>query len=415
MSDSQITNDQSRIAGSGDEPRLTNHELREEDEISLLDLAIVIAKHKLLVVGLPFVVAIGAAIISLLLPEKYTATTRILPPQQSQSSATAMIGQLGALAGGAAGALGIKNPVDLYVGMLKSRTIADRLIERFKLQQVYELKRLSDVREKLQNVSKIAAGKEGLITIDVEDHDPVRAAAVANAYVDELLKLTSTLAVTEAGQRRVFFERQLDQAKNNLLQAELAARGALEHGGIAMVDAQGKSMVETSALLRAQIAAKEVEINSMQSFAAQGNPALSKARQELAALRQQIMKIETGDNVSSSGMRSGTKEQGVKNLTLLRDVKYNEFLFELLGKQYELARIDEAKEGAVIQVVDKAIQPDRRSSPKRMLIVLLSALAAGMVALLLAFMREALHNARRNPETSQRFATLHQYLAWRRK
>jgi len=391
-------------------------ELPIDEEINLLDLAIVIAKHKRLVFGLPFFAAIAAAVISFQLPERYTGTTRILPPQQNQSSAAAMIGQLGALAGGAAGALGIKNPADLYIGMLRSRTIADSLIERFNLKDVYQAKRSSDAREKLQIMSKIAAGKEGLITIDVEDSDASRAASLANAYVEELLKLTSTLAVTEAGQRRLFFERQLEQAKGNLLRAELAARGALERGGITMVDAQGKSMVETSAVLRAQVSAKEVEISSMQSYAAPQNPALGKARQELAALRQQMSKLETGGgNSAAYPTPSGANERGVKSLTLLRDVKYNEFLFELLGKQYELARIDEAKEGTVIQVVDKAIVPDRRSSPKRSLIVLLSVIVAGVAALLLAFVKESFEKARRDPQTSERLALLHRYLGWRRK
>src|SRR5437899_55496 len=232
-----------------------------EDEISLLDLLIVLAKHKRIVLGVPFVAAVVAAIISLLMPNVYTGTTRILPPQQSASAATAVLNQLGGalgggLAGVAGGALGIRNPNDLYVGMLKSRTVADNMISRFELGKLYDEDRLSDVRKRLEKETTIAAGRDGIITIDVDDKDPKRAADMANAYVDELVKLTKVLAVTEASQRRLFFERQLLQAKDNLTAAEMVARQGLQKGGLAQVDAQGRSMIEVTARLRAQISVK---------------------------------------------------------------------------------------------------------------------------------------------------------------
>src|SRR6266571_8569295 len=196
-----------------------------DDEVSLLDLLIVLAKHKRLVLGLPLVVAIAAAIVSLLLPNIYTGTTRILPPQQSASAATALLNQLGGaagvLTGATGGALGLRNPNDLYVGMLKSRTVADNLIARFDLAKVYDENRLSDARKYLQKQTTIVAGRDGIITIEVDDRDPKRAAELTNAYVDELMKLTKVLAVTEASQRRLFFERQLLQAKDNLTAAEV--------------------------------------------------------------------------------------------------------------------------------------------------------------------------------------------------
>src|SRR2546426_494278 len=193
----------------------------ESDEISLLDLLIVLAKHKRIVLGVPFIVAIGAAIFSVLLPNIYTGTTRILPPQQSASAASALLSQLsgafGGLAGTAGGAVGIRNPNDLYVGMLKSRTVADNLIARFDLDKVYEQQIQSNTRSILQGNTAIAAGRDGIITVEVDDKDPKRAAEIANAYVDELMKLTKVLAVTEASQRRLFFEQQLAQAKDNLI------------------------------------------------------------------------------------------------------------------------------------------------------------------------------------------------------
>jgi len=388
-----------------------------DDEVSLLNLLIVLAKHKRIVLGIPFVVAIAAAAYSLSLPNIYTGTTRVLPPQQSASAASALLSQLGGafggLAGAAGGALGIRNPNELYVGMLKSRTVADNLISRFDLGKGYEGSRLSDVRKRLESASTIAAGKDGIITIEVNDKDPKRAAEVANAYVDELMKLTKVLAVTEASQRRLFFERQLLQVKDNLTAAEVAARQGLQKGGLAQVDAQGRSMIEVTARLRAQISAKEVQIGSMRTFAADGNPELQRTQQELEAVRRELARIEGSSPVAAVGKGEASGPTGLDNLGRLRDLKYYEFLYELLAKQYELAKIDEAKDATVIQVMDKAIEPDRKSRPQRALIVILTALAAGFLAVIWAFIKEAGERARQNPEQASRLEALRGYLRWR--
>src|SRR5882762_8222851 len=190
-----------------------------DDKVDLLDLLVFFARHKRLVLGLPLITAIVTAIISLLIPFVYTATARMLPPQQS-TGAGAVLGQLGGALGGlaglAGGALGIKNPNDLYVGMLKSRTVADNLIQRFDLNAYYEQKHQSWTRRDLESRTVITPGKDGIITIEVEDKDPKLAAELANAYVDELTKLTKVVAVTEASRRRLFFEHQLAQTKDNL-------------------------------------------------------------------------------------------------------------------------------------------------------------------------------------------------------
>src|SRR6266581_3741516 len=297
----------------------------DDDEVSLLDLLIVLVKHKRIVLGVPFIVAIVAAIISLLLPKVYTGATRILPPQQSASAASALLNQLGGalggLAGAAGGTLGIRNPNDLYVGMLKSRTVADNLISRFELGKVYDEARLSDTRKRLEKDTTIVAGRDGIITIEVDDRDSKRAAELANAYVDELMKLTKVLAVTEASQRRLFFERQLLQAKDNLTAAEVAARQGLQKGGLAQVDAQGRSMIEVTARLRAQISVKEVQISSMRTFAAEGNPELQRTQQELQALKRELARIEGSSPVAALG-KGGASSSGLDNLGRLRDVKY---------------------------------------------------------------------------------------------
>jgi uncharacterized protein involved in exopolysaccharide biosynthesis len=389
-----------------------------EDEISLLDLLIVLAKHKRTVLGVPVVAAILAAAYSLFLPNIYTGATRILPPQQSASAASALLNQLGGALGGlgglAGGALGARSPNDLYVGMLKSRTVADNLIARFDLNKVYKEELQSSTRLALQGNTSIAAGRDGIIAIEVEDKDPKRAAELANAYVDELMKLTKVLAVTEASQRRLFFERQLLQVKDNLTAAEIAARQGLQKGGLAQVDAQGRSMIEVTARLRAQISVKEVQIGSMRTFAAEGNPELQRTQQELEALKRELARIEGSSPIAAVGKGQASGSSGLDNLGRLRDVKYYEFLYELLAKQYELAKIDEAKDATIIQVMDEAIEPDRKSRPRRTLIVLLSAFVALLCGVLAALIRETITKTGGDPRQAERLRSVRTYLAWRR-
>ncbi len=382
----------------------------DDDEISLLDLAIVLAKHKKLVLGLPIVAAVLAAGISLLLPNIYTGTTRILP-HQGQSSSSALLAQLGGLAGLAGGGAGIKSPNDLYVGMLKSRTVADNLILRFDLNKLYGQKYQSDTRKQLETLTTITSGKDGIVTIEVDDKDPKRAAELANAYVDELFKLTNVLAVTEASQRRLFFERQFEQARDNLTKAEEAARKAMDKGGLVQVEGQGRAIIENTARLRGQITAKEVQIGAMRTFATDNNPDLKLAQQELASLRTELARIE-GTSGSRAGNGRENDSSGIDNVGLLRNIKYQETLYELLAKQYELAKIDEAKDSAVVQVMDKAIEPDRKSKPYRSLLVVLSALVAFFIGILWAFVRESVAKAKADPQQANRLLDLKRYLAW---
>ncbi len=380
-----------------------------DQEVSLLDLLIVLAKHKRLVLGLPAAAAVVSIIVSLMLPNIYTGTTKVLPPQQTQST-SAVLAQLGSLAGLAGGAIpGLKNPNDLYVGMLKSRTVADNIIRRFDLNQLYDKKYQSETRKRLEKETTIVAGKDGIIAVEVDDEDPKRAADLANAYVDELFKLTTVLAVTEASQRRLFFERQLDLARVSLVKAETEARKALEQGGLAAVDAQGRTAVETAARLRAQISVKEVQIGAMRTFASEGNPELKRTQQEIEVMKRELAKSE-GTTGNKTVQAVAEKSSGIDNLGLLRNVKYYETMYGLLAQQYESAKIDEAKDSAIIQVMDKAIEPDRKSKPKRTLIVVLSTLVAGLLSVLSAFVLEAVANTKSDPEQSQRLTRLKEYL-----
>jgi tyrosine-protein kinase Etk/Wzc len=388
---------------------------REPREFNVFDLLIVLSRRKQIILRTTLAAAVLAAIVALVLPNRYTATTKILPPQQSQSLAASMIGQLGALGPMAAMAqkdLGLKNPNDLYVGMLRSRTAEDALIRRFDLLRVYRDKKMSDARQDLEDASRIVSGKEGFVSISVEDKDPSRARQIANAYVEELRRLTQDLAVTEAGQRRLFFERQLELAKNNLADAEQALKQTEQNTGLIQLDGQAKAIIESVVKLRALMAAKEVELHAMRLFSTEQNPDVQLREEQLSGLRAQLALLEKqsggpGDSQDDVQLPVGNvPEAGLQYVRKLRDLKYAETLFELLAKQYEAARLDEAKTAAVIQVVDPALEPDRKSWPPRTLIVVLAALLGFFSSCMYGLIAESWHRMRLEPESNAHFVAL---------
>lgn len=381
---------------------------------SLVELLIVFAKYKKLIIGLPLLVSVIALVIGLLLPNVYSASTKLLPPQQAQSGAAALLSQLGGVAGAAAGVAGLKNPNDLYVGILKSRSIADNLVKRFNLAKLYDTDSLELARKKLDASTTIVAGKDGLITIDFENTDKKLVAPVANAYVDELIKLTSVLAVTEAGQRRMFFGRQLEQAKDNLASAELGLKQALDTRGVISVDSESRTIVETVGRVRAQISAKEIQLNAMSAFITVNNQEYKRVQEELNSLRAELAKLENGrPSLDAGNLSVAGKQIGLENIKILRDVKYYQMLYELLAKQYEAARLDEAKDSAVVQVLDVAVEPERKSKPSRALLVLASAGLAFIVSLIMALMLEARARALQVPMRAEQWLRLKSHLRLR--
>ena len=381
------------------------------DVFFLLDGLIVLSRRKQILLRSTLAAALLSTAIAWLLPNRYTATAKILPPQQSQSLATAMIGQLGALGPVAALAqkdLGLKNPNDVYVGMLRSRTVADELIRRFDLLRIYGEHRMSDARRKLENASSITVGKEGFISISVEDRDRSRAAQLANNYVDQLRQLTQVLAVTEAGQRRLFFERQLQEAKNNLADAEQALKETEQTTGMIQLEGQAKAIIESVGKVRALIAAKEVELHAMRLFSTEQNPDVRLHEEQLAGLRLQLGLLEKqGGGAGNLQVPAGNvPEAGLQYIRKLRDVKYCETIFEVLAKQYEAAKLDEAKSGAVIQVLDPALEPERKSSPRRTLIIVSASLLGLCAAAAWILCAEALRRLCLNPGVDSRWKLL---------
>ncbi len=392
----------------------------EDDGIELFELLLVIAREKQMILRATLAAAFLSSVIALLLPGVYSAKAVILPPQEDQSGLNPMaLGALAALspAGGLGSAIGLENPADIYIGMLKSRSVADALIWRFKLQELYGAASLADARDDLEKQVSITNGTYGLITVVFEDEDAKRAADIANAYVEELESLTRRIAVTEAAQRRLFVEQQIRLTQEKLAQAENALKQTQERTGVIDLDNQGKAIIEAVAELRAQAAAKEVQISTMQSFATQRNPDFIRARQELAGLKAQIGKFEH-DNLSGNGdimVATGKMpEAGLEYLRKLRDMKYQQAVYEMLAKQYESARVDEARNSVVIQVVDPAVVLDKESGPRRPLIVLVATVLSLILAVMWSLFRAGLVPVRRGFERNERWGELRELLRWRR-
>ncbi|MGB8582546.1 MAG: GNVR domain-containing protein [Candidatus Sulfotelmatobacter sp.] len=387
-----------------------------EAEVSVLDILVLLLERKRFLVRFVVGAAVLAAIVSLLLPVQYEAKIALLPPAQNSSIGSSLLGQLGSigalgsLASLAGGSLGIKNPADMYVSLLQSRTVEDAMIQRFGLMQEYRVKKMSEARKAFEHhTTAVAGAKDGLIRLTVEDHDPKRAAELANGYVEEFRRLSASLAITEAARRRLFFQQQVDQAKQSLTAAEDAMTKTQQSTGVLQIDSQARALIESAAVLRAQVVAKEVQIEGMRSFATDDNPNLVLAKQELAALQAQLARVagsqtDAGSDINlSKGRVTGS---GMEYLRRYRDLKYQETVFELLAKEYEVAKLDEAREGAIVQVVDPAVPPDTKSSPHRTLIVLGATILAFFFAVFWVWLRRNLDNAFALPENRQRLRTI---------
>jgi tyrosine-protein kinase Etk/Wzc len=358
----------------------------DDDEISLLDLLQTIVDNlRLLVLG-PLAVGITALGISYLIPPTYTAKTQFLPPHQQQSAAVSMLASLGSLSGLAGAVGGIKNPSDQFIAYMKSVTVQDSLIDRFNLLDRYEAKTKTGARLALTGSVRISSGKDGLMSVEVDDKDPQFAAYLANAHVEELAKLLSKLATTEAQQRRFFFEKQLTLAKDKLIQSEIALKATGVSGSV--LKSNPASAVAAVAGLQAEVSAQEVKLGAMRGYLAETAPDFKQALTELSNLKAQLTKQEK--DTPSTRDKATT---GGDYISKYREFKYHETLFELFSKQFELAKVDEAREGAVIQILDAAQPPERKSKPKKALIAIIATLGAGFAFLLFVFIRQALRKS----------------------
>jgi uncharacterized protein involved in exopolysaccharide biosynthesis len=403
-------------AGSSPLPPPSRRDTKD-NEISLLDLLIVLAERKRIILGVTATFAILAIVVSLILPPRYTATVTLLPPQQSSSMGAAIASQLGNLGGLGAlagGSLGLKNPNDMFVSMFKSRTVEDAMVQHFGLMQEYREKHPSDARKAFERHANVdGSGKDGLIRISVEDRDPRRAADIANGYIDQFRLQSQHLAIGEASQRRLFFEQQLEQAKNNLANAEEAMKETEQKTGVIQLDSQARALIESAASLRAQVAAKEVQIQGMRTYATGENSQVVQAQQELEGMRAQLAKLggsEAGASTSLIVTKGQVPEAGLEYVRKLRDVKYYETIFDILARQFEVAKLDEAKQGALIQIVDPAVPPDKRSFPKRGLIVIGATLAGFLIGICTALALSGMSHLKSEPSVNAKFLYLKQTL-----
>lgn len=346
------------------------------EPVSLIELATVLLAHwKLLFFG-SLLMGLAALGVAFAIPPTFTARTSLLPPQQQQSAAAAALASVGAL-GALAGAGSVKSPADQYVALMQSITIADRLIEKFGLVQAYEAELRLDARRILAGNTRISVGKkDGLIAIEVDDRDPRRAADLANAYVEELRRLTSVLAVSEAQQRRAFFEGQLKSARDQLT----LAQQALQATGFSLgaLRAEPRAAAEGYARLKAELTAAEVRLQTLRDALSDNAVEVQQQQSVVSALRGQLARLE----------QANRSEGGPDYLGKYREFKYQETLFDLFARQYELARVDESREGALIQVLDTAQPPERKSRPQRAQIAIIATLAALALLSLFVLVRD---------------------------
>ncbi len=406
----------------------------DDDEINLMEIMLVIAKYNRFIMAFTAVSIVLAFIYVMLQPFSYTAKTVILPPQpKGESSMNALLGNLGGLNSMPVGnALGLKNPSDMFLGMLKSRTVADRVIVKLNLQKLYKTKTMTKTRQVLAGAAKITAGKDGFITVEYTHSDPVIAAVIANAYVQELDGLNSTLAVSEAARRRLFYESQIKQASVSLSQAEAAMKqtqrktGWYEFGGFDVAMAAGGgtgggtggARVNASVLMkveeiRAQITLKEVDLASKRAYMTEQNPEYVRGLATVVALKANLAKLQgksDGADANEKVPVSQLSDTGFAYIHQMRDLKYKQSLLELYSKQFEMAKMDEAKESPSVQVVDKAVPAEERSSPKRAQMMVIATLIALVVSIMLAFIMNALDAAKQNPSSAERLNLLRRYL-----
>ncbi len=354
-----------------------------------IDLAVALLNRKLFLLGMACLGAAASTGIVFSLTPMYTAVAVIMPPPKPQSMSSVLLGQMGAMAGALSPSLGLKDPADVYIGILKSRTIADDLIEKFHLVNIYSVKTSFDARNVLKKRAKFVSGKDSLIEISVDDADRKLAADLANAYIAELYKQDSRLAVTESAQRRLFFGNELQNEEKALAAAEGALQSMQQKTGVVQAGSQADATIRSIVALRGSLAMREVALQRLKMAATPENPLVASAEQEIHSIREELTKLES----STAGTDSGNPlipfakapQIGLELARGWREVKYHESLFEALSKQYEVAKIDEAKETQAIQVVDAAIPPEKKSWPPRLALIIVGTLSAVIVGCVIVF------------------------------
>lgn len=370
-------------------------------EATFGDYLDVLVKHARTIIAICFGAMILTGAASLLMPKIYESTATLLP--QIESKETGVGALLAAGGGSAAQSMGIVVPglptssTDVFTAMLKSRVMADDVIKRFNLLSVYEAKNMQDARDKLEGATRVTLNKEKVIKITVESKDPQLAADMANFYVSNLDRLNRTLNVTKAGENRKFLERRLAETQARLAKAEEDLKEFQTRNRTVAVETQTKAMIEAVATLQGQITAQEVQLQVMETYLSADNPEVARVRSGIEELKRQVHHLEAGKRakVTSPKERSQPGMNQVPAMALeygrlVRELKVQETIFTLLTGQYEQAKLAEARDGPVVQVLDSAVRADRKSRPKVLLNTLVAGAAAFFLGIVMAFLREFL-------------------------
>ena len=363
----------------------------EEQEINLLELLQVVVRRKGFILKFCAAVVVLSVLYSLSLKNIYTATAKLLPPQkESGGGLSALLSQAGGLAG-LAGGMGLGGTSDLYMGILKSRSVADAVIRRLDLQKEFKSKTLEDARKSLEGTVKFQAGKDGIISISADYKDPVKAALFANTFVDELSRRSVQLNLTKVGSERVFLEKRLEVVKQDLRNAENDMKAFQEKYKTIKADSQATIAIEGIAKLRAELVSKEVQLATLRNTMTDENSQVKSLLAAVAKIKSQLGAMAGADGgsdvIPSVGNMPGL---GLEYARKLRELKIQEAIFEQLSKQYEVAKLNEAKDSSSLQVLDEAVVPLKKSKPKRSLIVILSAVTAFFISIFVVFIQEYL-------------------------
>lgn len=391
----------------------------DDTELNLMDVLTALGEEKLTLFLVPFIVCIIAIAQMLTATPSYTARTTILPGQSSGGGGSAALAGLAGLSGlaGLAGLSGLsslsgamKSSDEMYIALMRSQTMQDRLIEKFALKKRYGSRSIEDARLALSSHVAVVRDKtSGLINIDAQDTDPQFAAQLANQQVEELKLMMSRLAVTDAQQRRLFYEQQVKKTQASLALAELRFRQTLEKAGMQSTSVWlAESSVMADAGIRSQIVGLEIQLQALSRFVTPQNPEVQRISSELAALRSQLAKYGQG-----TGRPNATPAQQ-EAAQAYRDFKVQETMLDSFVRQLEITKIDESKEGPPVQVVDVALPPEIRSSPQRTKYVTNAGLGGVLLGIVLALAKSYLGRMKKSREGRERLATLKRSWAWRR-
>lgn len=364
---------------------------------TLVELSLPLLESWRLMLIVPLLAAAIGFGVTYVIEPTFTAQTTLMPPEKPQGASAEALKSIGALAGLAGIGSGTKTTTDQFAALLQSVSVEDRLVDQFKLMQVYDKNFKVDARHELEKRVRINIGKkDGLLTIEVDDKDPQRAAAMANQHVEELRRMTSMLAVTEAQQRRVFFEAQLKDTQTKLTRAQQALQASGYSQGA--LKAEPRSAADGYARLRAEVTAATVRLQTLRGGLTDDAVEVRQQQAQLGALQSQLAQME----------HSGETASGSDYISKYREFKYQETLLELMARQYELARVDESREGTLIQVVDVATPPEKRSKPRRLWVTAGTGVATAVLLLFFIYMRDNWRRAMAAPATAAALARLRQ-------